>query len=87
MNDSLSVTPAVERIARVLAGLRLSANAEGEAQSAAIDVEMEWHELIAEAVAILKAIREPDRAMAEAGDSAAWGRMIAIAIDQATRYE
>jgi hypothetical protein len=87
MSASLSVTPAVERIARVLAGQRLSANAEGASPSAALDVDVEWEDRVDEAITILKAIREPDRAMADAGDAAIWERMVSMAIDQADRYE
>ena len=82
MSEALSVTPALERIARVLAGQRLSANAEGGSSSAAIDVDLEWEDRIDDALAILKAIREPDEAMASVGDAAMWEHMVSVAIAQ-----
>ena len=72
----VSEMPAVERIARVLAGRRLSSNAEGEDPSAGDAVDMEWEAHADDAVAILKTLREPDQAMASAGDVAMWNRMI-----------
>lgn len=78
----VSVTPLIERIARVLAGQRLSANAGGEATSAALDVDIEWQDRLDDAYAILKTLREPDQTMAAAGDGAVWERMILAAIDQ-----
>ena len=76
-------TPLVERIARVLAGRRLSANADGRVISAALDVDIEWQDDIEDAIAVLKAIREPDEAMALVGDVDIWQGMILAAIEQA----
>ena len=73
----------VERIARVLAGQRISANAEGQAESAARLVDAHWREHQADAVAVLKTLREPDGRMAAAGDVAAWERMILAALEEA----
>lgn len=78
----VSETPLVERIARVLAGARLSGNAEGASLSAGDQVDAAWRDHRDEAVAILKTMREPDRAMAEAGDAEAWERMVLAAIEQ-----
>lgn len=78
----VSVTPLIERIARVLAGQRLSANAGGKATSAALDVDIEWQDSLDDAYAILKTLREPDQTMAAAGDAAVWETMILAAIDQ-----
>ena len=66
----------VERIARVLAGQRLSANAHGFDRSAADKVDAEWHEHRDDAIAVLRTLREPDARMAAAGDPAVWERMI-----------
>ena len=79
----IASTPLVERIARVLAGRRLSANADGPVTSAALDVDIEWQDDIEDAIAVLKALREPDEAMASAGDVDIWQGMISAAIDQA----
>ena len=87
MSAAISVTPLVERSARVLAGQRLSANAEGASPSASLDVENEWEDHLDEAVAILKAIREPDWAMADAGNAAIWQTMVSMAIVEAERFE
>ena len=70
----------VERIARVLAAQRLSANAHGFDGSAAGKVDAEWTEHVTDAVAVLKTLREPDEAMAAAGDPAVWERMILAAL-------
>jgi hypothetical protein len=79
----IAVTPLVERIARVLAGQRLSANADGLVTSAALDVEMEWQSDVGDAVAVLKAMREPDSAMVATGDADVWQRMVNAAIEGA----
>jgi hypothetical protein len=73
----------VERIARVLAGQRVSANAEGDEESAARIVDDRWRDYLMDAVAVLRTMREPDEAMAAAGDAAIWERMILTALDQA----
>ena len=78
----ISTTPAAERIARVLAGQRISANAEGDAESAAELVEESWRDYLADAAAVLRTLREPDRAMAAAGDPAVWEKMILAALNQ-----
>ena len=73
----------VERIARVIAGRGLSSNAEGEDASAAAEVDATWRDYRADAVAILHTLREPDPAMAEAGDIETWQRMIGAALSEA----
>jgi hypothetical protein len=73
----------VERIARVLAGQHYSANANGFDVSAGDDVEATWSRYVDTAVAVLKTMREPDEAMAAAGDVAVWERMIHAAIPEA----
>ena len=72
----------VERIARVLAGQRISANAEGDAESAGRLVDAQWREHLMDAVAVLKTMREPDTRMAAAGDVAVWERMILAALEE-----
>ena len=76
----VSKTGIVERIARVLAGHRLSSNAEGSEPSAAPDVDDAWPDYQDEAIAVLRTLREPDTDMAAAGDVAVWERMIAAAL-------
>lgn len=78
----ISTQTAAERIARVLAGQRLSANAEGDEESASPEVENSWKDYLMDAAAVLRTLREPDAAMAEAGDPAVWERMILVAIEQ-----
>lgn len=78
----VSSTSAVERVARVLAGYRLSANADGTDPHASDAVDLEWPESIADALSVLRTLREPDADMAAAGDVEIWERMIAAAIDQ-----
>lgn len=77
----ISQTPLVERIARVLAGQRLSSNAEGSNPSAGEVVALAWHEHVDDARAVLRTLREPDEAMAAAGDVAMWERMVRAAIE------
>lgn len=77
---NISSTPAVERIARVLAGERLSANAEGDRRSAADEVDASWPRHRDDAIAVLRTLREPDEAMASAGDPRIWEAMILAAL-------
>ena len=78
----VSEMTAVERIARVLAGQRLSANAKGSDPSAADAVDMEWEGHTDDAVAVLKTLREPDGAMDAAGDLLVWEKMIEAALNR-----
>lgn len=78
----VSRTGAIERIARVLAGQRLSANADGNEPSAAPDVDDAWPDYRDDAVAVLKTLREPDAAMAEAGDPRVWEAMVRAALGE-----
>jgi hypothetical protein len=70
----------VERIARVLAGREHSINAEGDDPSAGPTVDETWHEYVADALAILRTMREPDQVMAAAGDVETWDRMVDAAL-------
>jgi hypothetical protein len=72
----------VERIARVLAGQNISANAQGDEESASRRVDAEWQDYLMDAVAVIKTMREPDARMAAAGDPVIWERMILAAIDE-----
>jgi hypothetical protein len=74
--------PLVERIARVLAGAALSSNAEGSDPSAGEKVDLAWREHVNQALAVLHTAREPDEAMAAAGDVHTWRRMIEAALAQ-----
>ena len=73
----------VERIARVIAGRVLSANAEGEDCSASEEVDSTWRDYRDDAISILRTLREPDPAMAAAGDVETWRRMIEAALTEA----
>ncbi|PTQ10310.1 hypothetical protein CLG96_12715 [Sphingomonas oleivorans] len=79
---NISTVNVIERIARVLAGQRLSANAEGCDPSAAALVDAQWPAHVDDAVAVLRTMREPDRAMAAVGDVAIWERMIRAALKE-----
>jgi len=79
----VSVTPLVERIARVLAGQHISANGTGQEESAGKLVDLKWPEYRDDAVAVLRTLREPSQAMAAAGDLAVWERMVLVALDEA----
>ncbi|WP_375288825.1 hypothetical protein [Sphingomonas sp.] len=78
-----ALTPAVERIARVLAGERLSANAEGDQESASGAVDAVWQDYREQAIAVLHTLRAPSEKMAAAGDPAVWERMVLAAIEEA----
>jgi len=73
----------VERIARVLAGQRLSANGNGHGVSVSAEVDASWQRHIDDARAVLRTLREPDQVMANAGDPQIWERMILAAIGEA----
>ncbi|MDB5694553.1 MAG: hypothetical protein JWN21_96 [Sphingomonas bacterium] len=78
----VSLTPAVERVARVLAGQRISANADGDAESASRAIDGAWRDYLPDAIAVLKTLREPDAAMAKAGDPQVWEAMILAGLEQ-----
>ena len=80
----VSTTPAIERVARVLAGQRISANGEGDAESAGREVDARWRDYLPDALAVLKTLREPDAAMARAGDVRIWEAMILVGLAQGT---
>jgi hypothetical protein len=73
----------VERIARVIAARMVSVNAEGEEAHAGDRVDEIWREFRSDALSILRTLREPDPAMAQAGDVETWERMIEAALAEA----
>lgn len=79
---NIANTDAIERIARVLAGQRLSINADGEDAHAADAVDASWPDYRDDAIAVLKTLRDPDEAMAGAGDPAIWQRMVTAALGE-----
>jgi hypothetical protein len=72
--------PLIERVARVLAGTKLSSNAEGSNGSAGPEVDRTWHEHVNQALAVLHTMREPDEAQAAVGDADMWRDMVEAAI-------
>ena len=79
----VSTLSLVERIARIIAGRAVSINAEGDESSAARHVDSLWRDYRGDAVSVIRTLREPDLAMAEAGDVAIWERMIEAALAEA----
>jgi len=79
----VSNTDVVERIARVIAGRVISINAEGDDPSAGDKVDSIWRDYREDALSILRTLREPDPAMAAAGDVGTWQRMIEAALAEA----
>jgi len=79
----VSNTNIVERIARVIAGRVVSINAEGDDPSAGPQVDAIWRDYRDDALSVIRTLREPDAAMAEAGDPAIWERMIEAALAEA----
>ena len=71
--------PMLERIARVLAGAELSANADGDDAHAAREVDEHWRDHLNQAMAILHVMREPDAKVGDA-DGTVWRRLIEDAI-------
>ena len=78
----VSHTDIIERIARVLAGQRLSANAKGEQCAASGAVDLAWRDYRDDALAILRTLREPDPDMAAAGDPVVWEAMVEAALEK-----
>lgn len=79
----VSNTSLLERIARVIAGRVVSINAGGDDASAGDRVDAIWRDYRGDALSIIRTLREPDPAMAEAGDVATWERMIEAALAEA----
>ena len=79
----VSNTSLIERIARVIAGRVVSINAGGEDPSAGERIDSIWRDYRGDALSILRTLREPDEAMARAGDVAVWERMIEAALAEA----
>lgn len=77
----VSETSITERIARVLAGQRASANADGYLASAGDVVDDSWREHLDDAQAVLRTLREPDPVMASAGDVEIWRTMVEAALE------
>jgi hypothetical protein len=77
----VSNTPAVERIARVIAGRVVSINAEGGDPSAGDRVDQIWRDYVEDARSVLRTLREPDQRMASAGDPDVWERMVLAALE------
>jgi hypothetical protein len=78
MTDNSTTT--IERIARVLAGERLSSNAGGSDPSAGALIDARWTEHRGEAIAVLKSLREPPPEIVQTGDGAAWVRAVNAAL-------
>jgi hypothetical protein len=72
----------LERIARVMAGEEISVNANGGDAHAGPEVDLRWRDHLDEAYAVLHTMREPDEAMAAAGDVSTWRNMVEAAIAQ-----
>lgn len=75
-------TETLERIARILAGQALSANANGASRSAAEAVDDSWRCYLKDATALLNALREPDERMVAVGDGDTWTRMVRAALGE-----
>ena len=79
----VSNTSLVERIARVIAGRVVSIHAGGSDASAGERVDSIWRDYRGDALSVIRTLREPDPAMAEAGDVDTWERMIEAALAEA----
>ena len=79
----VSNTSLIERIARVIAGRVVSINAGGDDASAGERVDAIWRDYRGDALSVIRTLREPDPAMAEAGDIEVWERMIEAALAEA----
>jgi hypothetical protein len=90
MTDTALTSP-VERIARVIAAEALSPNADGphgSERAVSAQVDAEWSDEVARAVAILRTLREPSPEMVAAGNAAGgdaagiWNAMVRAAIGE-----
>jgi hypothetical protein len=77
-----SHTYMLERIARVLAAQKLSANANGDARSAGEAVDQTWQSHLRDATAVLNVLKEPDAQMVAVGDEETWTRMVRAALGE-----
>ncbi|MDB5438885.1 MAG: hypothetical protein JWM33_1312 [Caulobacteraceae bacterium] len=75
-------TEILERVARVLTGLKSSANASGLMSSAGTVVDETWRSHLSDAAAVLSALREPDADMIAVGDQHIWTRMVQAALGE-----
>jgi hypothetical protein len=75
-------THTIDRIARVLAGERLSANAEGADPSAGEAVDSRWREFREEAIAVLKSLRDPPPEIEAVIGRATWANAMAAALGE-----
>jgi hypothetical protein len=73
-------THTIERVARVLAGERLSSNADGAEPSAGDIVDNRWPEYREEALAVLKSLRDPPPEVEAVVDRETWARAIVAAL-------
>jgi len=78
----IAITTLAERIARALAGLDHSANAEGGEASASKSVDGTWPAYLGQADAVLRTMREPSGTMWAAGDPRVWAAMVDAAISE-----
>ena len=76
----VATTSLSERIARALAGLDRSANAEGGEVSASASVDETWHDYLGQADAVLRTIREPSGRMSAVGNPKVWAAMVDAAV-------
>ncbi len=83
----VSNTNLVERISRVIAGRIVSINAAGSDPSAGDRVDSIWRDSRDDALSIIRTLREPDPAMARAGDVEIWESMIEAALAEAGEGE
>ncbi len=79
----VSHTSLIERIARVIAGREVSINSGGDDPSAGDRVNEIWRDYRGDALSVIRTLREPDPAMAQAGDVEVWERMIEAALAEA----
>ena len=82
--DNESNRPLIERIARVLAGGEAKEQQCGGEPTARrpSEVDRTWPEHLNQAQAVLHTMREPDEAMAAAGDTETWRTMVEAAMAQ-----
>lgn len=79
----VSHTSLIERIARVIAGRVVSINGDGNDASAGHRVDEIWRDYRIDALSVIRTLREPDPAMARAGDVEMWERMVEAALAEA----
>jgi len=79
---AIAQTTAIERVARALAARHIKRGGEVENAPPSIAIDRSWREYVGDATEVIRALREPDPAMANAGDPSVWTAMVRAALGE-----